>query len=193
MKIVRTVSLSAAQSGLWMKYQMMPASPAFMTGIGCRLTGPLDVPRLQSAIQAVADASGALRTCFALEADRPVQHVRAAVRVPFAMQQIERGELPEWDDTPFDITRGALFDTLLLQVGPGTWMWRTRFSHLIVDGVGVFAYVRAVMQAYARLGAGEPVDLAFAGDFAGALESDAAYRASERHGKDLAYWRARQA
>jgi amino acid adenylation domain-containing protein len=193
MKIVRSSSLSAAQLGLWMKYQMMPGSPAFLTGIGCRLTGRLDAERLHKSIQAVTAASDALRTCFAMDADQPVQHVRASVEAPFAQLQIDRGELPEWNDTPFDITRGALFDTLLLQDGTGSWMWRTRFSHLIVDGVGLLAYVRAVMQAYRQLGAGEPPALSFAGDFQRAIEDDARYRASDRHGKDLAYWRARQA
>ncbi|MGZ5195302.1 MAG: AMP-binding protein, partial [Ramlibacter sp.] len=192
MMIVRTSSLSAAQLGLWMKYQMMPGSPAFLTGIGCRLTGHLEVERLHRAIQAVTAASDALRTCFGMEADHPVQNVRASVEAPFAQLQIERGELPEWDETPFDIARGALFDTLLLQDGPGSWMWRTRFSHVIVDGVGMLAYVRAVMHAYRQLGAGEPLELSFAGNYQRALEDDAHYRASDRHGKDLAYWQSRQ-
>jgi amino acid adenylation domain-containing protein len=193
MNIVRSSSLSAAQLGLWMKYQMIPGSPAFLTGIGCRLTGRLDVERLRKAIEAVTAASDALRTCFAMDADQPVQHVRASVEAPFAQLQIESGALPEWDDTPLDLTRGALFDTLLLQDGPGSWIWRTRFSHLIVDGVGLLAYVRAVVQAYRRLGAGEPRELRFAGDYQRAIEDDARYRASDRHSKDLAYWRGRQA
>jgi amino acid adenylation domain-containing protein len=192
MKNVSSRSLSAAQLGLWMKYQMMPASPAFLTGIGCRLRGRLDAERLHKSIQAVTAASDALRTCFGLDADQPVQHVRSSVEAPFAQSQIERGELPEWDDTPFDITRGALFDTLLLQDGPDSWMWRTRFCHLIVDGVGLLAYVRAVMQAYRQLGAGEPPTLCAAGSFQSALEDDVRYRASERHARDLAYWQSRQ-
>ena len=53
-----------------------------ITGIGCRLTGMLDTQRLRGAIQAVTDASDALRTCFGMEDDRPVQHVRDLVQAP---------------------------------------------------------------------------------------------------------------
>jgi amino acid adenylation domain-containing protein len=192
MKIVRTSPLAAAQLGLWFKYQVMPGSQGFVTGIGCRVQGALDVERLQAAIQAVAQASDALRTCFGVAGDVPVQHVREFVQAPFRVQQV-RGELPDWDSTPFDITQGALFDTLLLQDAPDKWLWRTRFSHLIVDGAGVYGYVSAVAKVYDQLGtAGDP-DLSFVTSYEDHLVVDTAYRASERHKKDLAYWQSHDA
>jgi amino acid adenylation domain-containing protein len=192
MKIVRTSALSAAQLGLWFKHQMMPASPAFIVGIDCRLEGALDTLRLRAAIQDVADASDALRTCFGVVDEQPVQHVRESVCARFRLQRAE-GELPDWDTAPFDIAQDALFDTWLLQVGADSFVWRTRFSHLVVDGVGMFAYARAVMQAYRRRGSADMPDLRCAGSFEAALLEDAAYRASARHGKDLAYWQERLA
>jgi pristinamycin I synthase 3 and 4 len=192
MKIVRTSALSAAQLGLWLKYQMMPGNPAFITGIARRVQGALDPERFQAAIAAVTDASDVLRTCFAVVDEEPVQHVRDSVRAAFRMQ-LASGELPEWDATPFDISQGALFDTLLLQDGPQSWVWRTRFSHLIVDGAGMSAYTRAVIEAYRQLAAGQALDLSFLGSFENALAEDAAYRASQRHARDLAYWQSRRA
>jgi amino acid adenylation domain-containing protein len=192
MKIVRTTALSAAQLGLWMKYQMMPASPAFITGIGCRLRGPLDVARLEAAIQAVADASDALRTCFGVVDDAPLQHVRDSVQTRVRLQRIG-ATAPAWDTTPFDISRDTLFDTVLLQEGPDSFIWRTRFSHLVVDGVGAFAYAKAVAGEYRRLGGGEGLGQPVIGSFESALADDAAYRSSERYATDLAYWQAQGA
>ncbi|WP_332775456.1 amino acid adenylation domain-containing protein [Polaromonas sp.] len=200
MQIVRTSPLASAQLGLWLKHQMAPRSPAFIVCIGCRLEGNLDTQRLQEAIQAVADASDALRTCFGIENNEPMQYVREKVYAPLRIEVIPRNEqeraareqaLATWDEKPFDITRDVLFETVLLQQAPESWVWRTRFSHLVVDGVGAYAYVSAVAQAYHQLGAGGELDLSFLGSYADHLASDAAYRDSLRWQKDRAYWQSR--
>lgn len=202
MKIVRTSPLSSAQLGLWLKYQIVPRSPAFIVGIGCRLTGPLDIRRLEAAIQAVSDASDALRTCFGVVDDQPVQQIRQSVHAPFSVEEMHSDALskaagnrtsPNWDLTPFDISNGVLFDTLLLQEGPESWVWRSRFSHLIVDGAGAYVYVRAVAEAYHQLSAGSELDLSYLGSYEGHLADDATYRGSPHWDKDLAYWNSRHA
>jgi amino acid adenylation domain-containing protein len=192
MKIVRTSPLSAAQLGLWFKHQMTPGSPAFIVGIGCRVRGALDVERLQAAIKSVAGASDALRTCFGMVDDQPVQHVRDCVQARFQLRRAD-GEVPDWDRSPFDISNDTLFDTLLVQVGPQSFVWRTRFSHLVVDGMGTVAYAKAVSEAYRRLGGDAPADLSFIRSFEGALADDTAYRACERYQDDVAYWQSRRA
>jgi pristinamycin I synthase 3 and 4 len=200
MKIVRTSQLSSAQLGLWFKQQMAPTSPAFIVNISCRLDGQLDPSRLQAAIQAVADASDALRTCFGVENNLPVQYVRENVSAPARIEGLPRDEqersareqaLGIWAARPFDIARDVLFETALLQQKHASWIWRTRFSHLVVDGVGAYAYVNAVAQAYHQLGTERELDLSFLGSYADHLASDAEYRNSARWQRDRAYWVAR--
>ncbi len=193
MKIVRTSPLASAQLGLWVKQQLAATSPAFIVGIDCPLQGELDVERLREAIQAVANASDALRTCFGTVDGQPVQHVRERVLADMEVHLSPCGPevLAHWDATPFEITRDVLFKTLLTREAKGHWMWRTRFSHLVVDGVGSHAYVQAVVKVYTQLqGVGE-LDLSFVGVYAEHLEGDAAYRDSARWQKDRAYWQSR--
>jgi amino acid adenylation domain-containing protein len=190
MKIVRTNPLSAAQLGLWFKYQMVPHSAAFVVDIACRLEGALDTERLRQAIQAVADASDALRTFFGTRNGEPVQHVREGVVAPIEIrhQACPHEFISAWLYGAFDITTDVLFETLLVEESPGCWLWRTRFSHLVVDGIGAYAYVDAVTRAYEQLGSGHALDLSVVGSYGDHLEADAAYRASPRWQKDRAYW-----
>jgi amino acid adenylation domain-containing protein len=193
MKIVRTSPLSAAQLGLWFKYQLAPQSEAFVVDIACRLGDALDPARLLQAIQCVADASDALRTFFGQEGAQPVQHVRDAVRPPIEIHRNPCSEqyICAWLARPFDITSEVLFETLLVQESAECWRWRTRASHLVLDGVGIFAYVEAVTRAYDQLENGVAPDLAFMGSYADHVEAQAQYRSSPRWEKDRAYWLAR--
>ncbi|MDO8778570.1 MAG: amino acid adenylation domain-containing protein [Burkholderiaceae bacterium] len=193
MNSIRTSPLSSAQLGLWFKHQMAPQSMAFDVDICCRLRGELEPDRLQQAIQAVANGSDALRTFFGEESGEPVQHVRDSVHAPVEVHRRACGEqaISAWAAQPFDITADVLFETLLIEESPGCWTWRTRVSHLVLDGVGIYAYVDAVAQAYDQLKKGCELDLSFLGSYGEHLEADAAYRASSRWQKDRAYWLAR--
>jgi amino acid adenylation domain-containing protein len=193
MKIVRTSPLASAQLGLWFKYQMAPHSMAFTVEIACRLLGQLEPGRLQESIQSVADASDALRTFFGSEDGEPVQHVRDRVQAPTQVHAVPCSPeaVAAWAARPFDITCDVLFETLLIQESPGCWTWRTRFSHLVMDGVGGYAYVNAVAQAYAQLENGRKFDPGIVGNYGEHLAADTAYRASPRWQEDRGYWQAR--
>lgn len=190
MKIVRTSPLASAQLGLWLKHQMAPQSIAFVVHFCCRLRGELEPGRLQDAIQAVADASDALRTFFGMENGEPVQHVRARVQAPMEIHWSACREeaVSAWAARPFDLTGDVLFETLLIQESPGCWAWRTRFSHLVLDGIGGYAFIDAVSRAYGQLEQGRELDLSFMGWYGEHLDADVAYCASPRWQKDRAYW-----
>lgn len=61
-------------------------------------------------------------------------------------------------------------------------------SHLVFDGLGVFAHVSRIAEMYSALARGEAPDPGEPLSCAAAHAEDAAHRASPRHAKDMAFW-----
>src|SRR5438067_6494370 len=64
--------LSFAQQRLWYLDQLVPESPAYNVPFASRLSGPLEVPALEKALDAVMERHEVLRTAFLVSKGAPI-------------------------------------------------------------------------------------------------------------------------
>src|SRR5262245_14409233 len=96
--------LSFAQERLWFMDQLAPGTAAYTVPIAVRLRGPLDVPLLRQALDAVAARHETLRTRFPTTVDgRPMAVVDESVTVPLTLHDLAGHEFPGHDLTSDDI------------------------------------------------------------------------------------------
>ncbi|WP_425564008.1 amino acid adenylation domain-containing protein [Saccharothrix xinjiangensis] len=128
------------------------------TAVGLRLTGPLDVPRLAAALDALVDRHDALRTTFDVVGDEPVQVVAPGGTIPLRVLPTptadpDQGELGL--DEPFDLRRGPLTRAVLAPLGPDEHLLVLAQHHIVTDGWSVQVLVEELAELYAG---GRPAD-----------------------------------
>ncbi|RKT55883.1 non-ribosomal peptide synthase protein (TIGR01720 family)/amino acid adenylation domain-containing protein [Saccharothrix australiensis] len=167
----RPLPLSTAQRRLF----SLDGTAEQNTAAALRLTGPLDVPRLARALDALARRHDALRTTFDVVDGEPVQVVAESGAIP----------LVEGDErdlaTPFDLRRGPLARAVLRRLGPDDHVLALVQHHIVTDGWSVGVLLAELADLYA--GVEPPPPTAQYPDFA-------AWDASRPEG-DVAYWRDR--
>ncbi|WP_447002781.1 amino acid adenylation domain-containing protein [Saccharothrix isguenensis] len=168
--------LSSAQRRLF----SLDSSPEQNTAVGLRLTGPLDVPRLAKALDAVAARHDALRTTFDVLGDEPVQVVAPHGTIPL---RILPGDDPALFglDEPFDLRRGPLTRAVLCPTGPDEHLLVLVQHHIVTDGWSVQVLLAELAELYAG---GQPVGPEV-------QYPDFAVWDRSRTGGDPTYWRDR--
>ncbi|MFT7834710.1 amino acid adenylation domain-containing protein [Saccharothrix sp. BKS2] len=156
------------------------------TAVGLELTGPLDVPRLAAALDALALRHDALRTTFDVVGDEPVQLVAPHGTIPLRVlpRPTERpgaGELGL--DEPFDLRQGPLARAVLAPLGEDRHLLVLVQHHIITDGWSVQVLVEELAELYAG---GQPAEPAV-------QYPDFAVWDRGNPGGDVAWWRDRLA
>ena len=106
--------LSYGQRSMWFIHKLAPASAAYTITYAGRISGELDVPALERAVQALVDRHAVLRTTYAERDGQPVQLVHPQWPVRIARHQLgaDESELDEWirreTDRPFDLYTGPV-------------------------------------------------------------------------------------
>ncbi|WP_033442423.1 non-ribosomal peptide synthetase [Saccharothrix sp. NRRL B-16314] len=124
------------------------------TAVGLRLTGALDVPRLATALDALAARHDALRTTFDVLGDEPVQVVAPKGTIPLRV-------LPTSDpaalglDQPFDLRRGPLTRAVLCPLGPDEHLLVLVQHHIVTDGWSVQVLLEELAELYSG---GQPAE-----------------------------------
>ncbi|MBB5803971.1 amino acid adenylation domain-containing protein/non-ribosomal peptide synthase protein (TIGR01720 family) [Saccharothrix ecbatanensis] len=168
--------LSSAQRRLF----SLDGTPEQNTAVGLRLTGPLDVPRLAKALDAVAARHDALRTTFDVLGDEPVQVVAPHGTIPLRV-------LPVFDpaglglDEPFDLRHGPLTRAVLCPMGADEHLLVLVQHHIVTDGWSVQVLLEELAELYAG---GQPVEPEV-------QYPDFAVWDRSRTGGDPTYWRDR--
>ena len=134
-----THPLSFGQRSLWFLYSLAPGSPAYTITYAGQISGELDVPALESAIQALVDRNAILRTTYAVRDGQPVQLVHPHWRVRMARHDLgpDETELEDWirreSNRPFDLEIGPVFRLTLLRRGPQEHILLLVMHHIAVD------------------------------------------------------------
>jgi amino acid adenylation domain-containing protein len=170
--------LSFAQERMWLFDELNPGTTVHHLQRAFRLTGPLDRPALRRALDAVARRHPALRTCFVRDRGLPRQQIaREATR-----DHRERDAVGELDADaiaahcadelrrPFELARGPLWRTSLLELAPDAHVLVVTLHHLIADAWSLNVWTREVAEHYGAERAGrapilerlelEPADVA---------------------------------
>src|ERR1700726_3595168 len=150
---------SFAQDRLWFLDQLEPGTAAYNLVRAFRITGPLNVNALTSAIGAVIRRHESLRTIFeSVDGEaRQVVLSDVDVQVPilnladFPESEREREALriaSEEGKKPFDLTRGPLLRTALLQLSRDRYILVLAMHHIITDGWSISILFRELAHCY---------------------------------------------
>ncbi|QLJ03491.1 amino acid adenylation domain-containing protein [Streptomyces sp. NEAU-sy36] len=147
--------LSYAQRGLWFLNRMDPADGTYNIPLVLRLSGPLDIPALETALARVAERHEILRTVFP-EADGVPRQVvrdpgaaRPALDVVDAAGRDTDALIAEAAGRGFDLTRQTPLRARLLVLDPRTHVLVVVVHHIASDGWSTAPLARDLSQAYA--------------------------------------------
>ncbi len=131
--------LSYGQRSLWFVHKLAPESAAYTVVYAGRISGELDAPALERAVQALVDRHPMLRTTYTERDGQPVQLVHPHWPVRIARHRLGEGqaELDEWIDRetnrPFDLYTGPVLRLTLLQRAPDDHVLLLAVHHIAVD------------------------------------------------------------
>ncbi|HEX5051954.1 MAG TPA: condensation domain-containing protein, partial [Planctomycetota bacterium] len=156
--------LSPAQERFWFLEQIAPGEPAHhLTGVLC-LTGELDVPALQDALDRLVARHEALRTCFRAADGVPTAHVQASAHAPLhsedlralddAQRTARRSELLA-RCAAIELARCPLLRCSLLRLAHDEWQLLWGVHHIVADGLSMLVLANELIALYGAL-VGEP-------------------------------------
>ncbi|MDT5028183.1 MAG: hypothetical protein QOE61_4609, partial [Micromonosporaceae bacterium] len=149
--------LSPAQRRLW----SLDGGTEQNTGVGLRLSGPLDLPALRAALDALATRHDSLRTTFDTVDGQPVQvvapHATIALRTVDVGPNTTLDQELEWELlAPFDLRRGPLTRGLLVRLASDEHVFLLAQHHIVTDGWSVALLVDELAEIYAGASPPQP-------------------------------------
>lgn len=166
----RPLPASFAQQRLWFLDQLEPGSATYNIPVAVRLTGALDLPALERALNEVVRRHEVLRTSFAsLEG---VPHQIVAPSVPFPLPMEDLGSVPESTRETelqrrldqearrsFDLARGHLLRAILIQLSNQEHVLAVTMHHIASDGWSIGILINEVAALYEAFRQGQPSPL----------------------------------
>ncbi|MER7046435.1 condensation domain-containing protein [Streptomyces jumonjinensis] len=207
----RPLPASHAQRGMWLAQEVAGHENRSLTAVhSYRLTGPLDLDALRTALDVLVARHEVLRTGFALREGELHQVIGAPAGLDTAVVDTAGdAELTALvravADTPFDLGRGPLLRVRLFRLDADTHVLCAVFHHIANDGWSMDVFHRELAALYGAAadlpGVSDPATLA---DLADLDELAVQYpdfavwqhaRAQDpgTHADALAYWRTRLA
>jgi amino acid adenylation domain-containing protein len=166
----QALPLSFAQQRLWFLDQLEPGGTVYNVPSVVRLSGPLDLPALARAFDALVQRHESLRTTFAVRGGSPVQVIDPEGRA--RLDVVDLGSLPEPDreaearriaqeasQRPFDLERGPLLRLSLLRLSGHDHVLVLVMHHIISDGWSMGLLVHELTALYAAFSQGLPSPL----------------------------------
>ena len=157
---------SFAQQRLWFVSQLAPENPVFNLNGALRLTMPLSVGVLERSLDEIVRRHEALRTTFGTVDGQPVQMI--AARSTSTLRLVDLRGLAEGDKAaevmrlataearqPFDLARGPLLRTTLLQLGGQEHVFLLTLHHIVSDGWSVGLFWKELSTLYYAFAAGQ--------------------------------------
>ncbi|HYZ16697.1 MAG TPA: condensation domain-containing protein, partial [Candidatus Acidoferrum sp.] len=193
--------LSFQQRRLWLIDAMEPESGVYVVASAWRITGPLKIGALESAVEALVERHASLRTTFALRNGEPVQivtdHGNLTLRIvdladwsPAERETECRHIIDDVTGRGFDLAVGPLFRPVLIRLAPEDHVLVFARHHIINDARSNEIYSRDLNLLYRAFANGEPCEL----EPLSLQYGDYAVRQHERLAgdvlaRDLSYWR----
>ncbi|ETX03398.1 MAG: hypothetical protein ETSY1_00110 [Candidatus Entotheonella factor] len=162
--------LSYAQQRLWFLDQLEGPSPTYNVPIAYRLTGTLQIPALEQAINTIIDRHEVLRTTFSTVDGQPVQRIASHLTLSLPvidLQHLAGSEqaaeldclLAEEAKQPFDLAQGPLLRVTLYQFSGTEQILLLNMHHIISDAWSLGIWWRELDSLYGVLSAGQPWSL----------------------------------
>lgn len=158
-----TAPLTYQQQRLWFLHQLAPGSASYNISGAVRMRGPLQLARLEAALQAIIDRHDVLRTTFRSRNGVPEQVIHAHLefrleREPFRASAGEDAEAAleqkviEETLRPFHLETGPLFRGRLFYLGPDDHVLVLTAHHILCDGSSIGLIIRELGMLYGQDG-----------------------------------------
>ena len=143
--------LSKFQRGLWFLEQWNPGAATYNVPWVFRFDGPVDLPRLRTALECVVQRHETLRTTFVLGETGPRQTIHERIELPFTetptpADQVD-ARIAELAREPFDLETGPLVRAHALRTPDGSTALLLMFHHIVWDE-GSLPVLEAELQEY---------------------------------------------
>ncbi|MEO7330145.1 MAG: amino acid adenylation domain-containing protein, partial [Minicystis sp.] len=197
--------LSSAQERLWFLHQLDPDDPSYNIPAAIRLTGPLDIGALESALAAVVARHEVLRTIFATVEGRPVQVILPSVEIPVPLRDLSARSPEEREraardaiafeaELPFDLAEGPLLRARVLRLSADEHVLLLTMHHIVSDARTRTLLSREISAFYAAAQSGEPARLPpLPVQYVDYAAWQRQWLSGEVLDRKLAYWRAQLA
>ncbi|WP_459503927.1 condensation domain-containing protein, partial [Bacillus sp. C1] len=144
--------VSSAQKRLYAIQQLESVGCAYNLPVVLEVEGPLDVQRLQKAIEALVQRHEALRTSFHLIEGELVQKVHSQMQAQFThMEAVDENEgevLIAGFIRPFHLSNAPLFRAGLIRLKKERHILVIDMHHIIADGISKDIFNRELVQLY---------------------------------------------
>ena len=165
-----SLPLSFAQQRLWFLDQFTPGNPFYNVSNALRLSFPVNVEAMEKSYNEVARRHEALRTTFPAINGTPVQVIADSIHLPMKFKDLSH--LPEAKREsealriateearrPFDLARGPLVRTSLIQLGAADFLLLLGMHHIISDGWSMDVFANEITALYGDYCYGKPSPL----------------------------------
>lgn len=197
-----TLPLTTAQRGMWVGQQIAPKDAIFNIAEAIELHGAIDANLFQDALRQVTREMETLRVRILQRGLMPRQTVLPEFPDPIPLLDFSRADVPRdaalrWMtaelSAPVDFAISPVWFSAVLKVSDDSWFWYHRAHHIVLDGYSGGLVVQRVAELYTAMRQGRAPSPAPFGPLSILVETEAAYRKSERYAKDRSYWMARMA
>ncbi len=158
--------LSFAQQRLWFLDQLEPNTPLYNIPCVARLTGRLDVPALEQALNAILARHETLRARFINADGEPAQIIDPEAKIELRFEDLAGCEKAEVDrltheevKRPFDLGAGHLLRATLFRLQPEEHLAIFNMHHIISDEWSLDVFFSELAIFYAGSVEGKPVSL----------------------------------
>ncbi len=170
--------LSFTQESFWSQVKLDPSNPFANLPFTLHFTGDLDIPALERSLNELVHRHAAVRTTFDITADEPTQIIHPTMDLPLSVvdlrsrsvsegqslsqpeQQIAVQQLSQQEaQQPFDIVRGPLVRTTLLNLSENQHILLITMHHLITDGTSMVIFLQELAAVYQAFSQGQPSPL----------------------------------
>ncbi|WP_409181044.1 non-ribosomal peptide synthase/polyketide synthase [Amycolatopsis sp. VS8301801F10] len=175
--------LSPAQRRLWFLDELTGGSTEYNTGVGIRLSGPLDLGTLRTALASLCARHESLRTTFDSVAGQGMQRIAPTGEIPLSIadsapdDETLKAELRR----PFDLRTGPLTRAALYPLGPDEHLLLLCQHHIVTDGRSIEVLTGELLDLY-RGAALPPLPLGY--------QDYTRWRLASERLDQLGYWRA---
>ena len=189
-------NLTTAQLAIWYAQKLYPDSPFFNMAVITRLPEDTDLAIFKAAFQALVDRADAFRLVFREEHRIPLFEVLPACAaetqtVDFSGEPDSLAAAESWAEArllrPFDLKERA-FESVVVAIGGGGYLWYLNQHHLICDGISVDLVITRVREYYRLLQEGRMEEAAPLSQYAAFAEHERGRRESQETLDSQRYW-----
>jgi NRPS condensation-like uncharacterized protein len=192
-----TLSLTAAQEGIWFAQQLSGNQTNNVIAEVVAIDGPVDESKFRQAAEALALEVESLRIRIRAQAGEPYQYVSEHVQSGLEIVDLSDRSCPQdamstWIERDLerevDFAEGPLYATVLFRITPASYAWYIRCHHMACDGYGGMLLVERMAEHYGALVEERDLPPNPFTTVRELVDDDLSYRSSARFQADRDFW-----